>query len=112
MSISDPNLDTVCEALAAEMGRIRDAIVEVVMQRERLKGEMERWYSQSQRGSFPKRRDLERLDQALSELDSRFSRLWNAGKKCDKTEYHRQGRDMSHNGSGACITLEECAALT
>jgi hypothetical protein len=65
---------------STELERIKATIAEVVVDRERLKAEMEQWYSGRWKGSFPKAAELERLDATLSALDSRFKTLWDASK--------------------------------
>ena len=65
----------VLDLRTLEMTDLKQQIVDTVTQRDCLKVEMEQWY---QRGlyRFPKLNELELLDQRLSELDSRYKRLW------------------------------------
>ncbi|MEJ2059340.1 MAG: DUF364 domain-containing protein [Gammaproteobacteria bacterium] len=61
-----------------EMNWVRSTISDLVGYRERLKHEMEAWYTAPGRGTFPRAEELLRLDRELSELDSQFKRLWDA----------------------------------
>jgi len=62
----------VLEMAANETDRLRQAIAAIVDRREALKEGMDAWYQAGKRGRFPDLERLERLDQTLSELDSRF----------------------------------------
>ncbi len=61
-----------------EMSWIKTAISDTVMQRERIKKEMEKWYTSRNQGRFPGLEQLTSLDAQLSVLDSQFKRLWDA----------------------------------
>jgi hypothetical protein len=67
----------VLDLRTVEMSELKTKIADTVVQRNRLKVEMEQWY---QRGlyRFPKLSELELIDQRLSELDARYKRLWDA----------------------------------
>jgi uncharacterized protein (DUF4213/DUF364 family) len=61
-----------------EMERLKAEISEVARQRQYLKEEMDAWYAGTRQGSFPRRAELEQLDNRLSALDTRYKRLWDA----------------------------------
>jgi len=63
---------------AGEMEQMKSEIAGLAQQRGQLKEQMERWYSGSHRGAFPGRETLEQVDRDLSQLDSRYKRLWDA----------------------------------
>jgi uncharacterized protein (DUF4213/DUF364 family) len=63
---------------ACEMDWIKTAISDTVSRRERIKAEMERWFSSRQKGHFPHQAELVAIDDQLSSLDSQFKRLWDA----------------------------------
>lgn len=60
-----------------ELHRLKEAIGEVVAQRDRLKWEMTRWYEGGRR-RYPEADRLAAVDALLSELDTRFKALWDA----------------------------------
>jgi uncharacterized protein (DUF4213/DUF364 family) len=63
---------------ASEMDWIKTAISDTVTRREGIKEEMDRWFSDNQKGRFPRQSELLTLDDQLSSLDSQFKRLWDA----------------------------------
>ena len=68
----------VADLSQKEMNWLKNGIADLVARREKLKHEMQRWYSNSGAGRFPKWRELERVDQDLSLLDIQFKRQWDA----------------------------------
>jgi len=54
----------------------RSKISHTVNQRERLKDEMEIWYRDLHKGTFPRAFELVALDEELSLLDSQFKQMW------------------------------------
>ena len=60
-----------------EMQWIKTAIGDIVAKREQLKTEMDDWYLQGKK-RFPRQVELLTLDNELSQLDSRYKRLWDA----------------------------------
>jgi uncharacterized protein (DUF4213/DUF364 family) len=62
------------------MQATRTAIATLFSRRDALKAEMEAWYSGGRTRHFPKRAELETIDAELSQLDSRYKRLWDARK--------------------------------
>ncbi|WP_353573054.1 DUF364 domain-containing protein [Candidatus Albibeggiatoa sp. nov. BB20] len=67
----------ILDLRTVELSDLKSQIADTVVQRDRLKVEMEQWY---QRGlyRFPKLAELELIDQRLSELDAHYKRLWDA----------------------------------
>jgi uncharacterized protein (DUF4213/DUF364 family) len=61
-----------------QMANIESAISTVVSERDRIKAEMDRWYSGNPSQRFPKLARLNRLDDKLSALDTRYKRMWDA----------------------------------
>lgn len=61
-----------------EIDWLKNGIADLVARREKLKAEMQNWYSDSSKGRFPKWRELERLDRDLSQMDTQFKRQWDA----------------------------------
>ena len=68
----------VADLSQKEMHWLKNGIADLVARREKLKHEMQHWYSGSGKGRFPKWRELERLDQDLSLMDMQFKRQWDA----------------------------------
>ena len=66
----------VAELGLTPMEHLRQAIAATVERREALKRDMAVWYAQAGQGRYPGRAALTALDLALSELDSRFKRLY------------------------------------
>jgi predicted transcriptional regulator len=62
----------------ARLRALRQAIAETVARRERLKADMTAWYAEGRRGRFPGWAELAAVDQALSDLDTRFKRAYAA----------------------------------
>ena len=61
--------------------QLKSTIADLVAQRDKLKTEMEAWYSQNasrKTGRFPKMNLLAQLDDELSLMDLRFKRQWDA----------------------------------
>ncbi len=70
--------DVFAESDGVEMDWVKLAISDLVIKRERLKSQIESWYATPHQGSCPQWLELEQLDRDLSDLDSRFKRLWDA----------------------------------
>lgn len=60
------------------MQQHKDAIAKLYAERDRLKLQMEQWYGQGSKQRFPEYGQLENIDRQLSELDSRYKRMWDA----------------------------------
>lgn len=60
------------------MQELKSSIATVASQRAQLKQEMEEWYSTGKNSRFPKMKELERLGDHLSSLDTRYKRQWDA----------------------------------
>lgn len=71
-------LETVVEQDLVEMDWVKLAISDLVIKREHLKSEIERWQAAACIGRCPCWGELEQVDRDLSDLDSRFKRLWDA----------------------------------
>ncbi|MEJ2141957.1 MAG: DUF364 domain-containing protein [Gammaproteobacteria bacterium] len=61
-----------------EMNVYETAISDLVARRESLKKEMDQWYSNLNKGRYPRYQELQTIDQELTIFDSRFKRLWDA----------------------------------
>jgi len=59
-----------------KLKEIRNKISHTVKQRERLKDEMETWYKDVRKGTFPRVFELVALDEELSLLDSQYKKMW------------------------------------
>lgn len=70
----------VADLRLCELDRLREAIAATAASRDRLVTEMESWYAHDGGGRFPGRDRLERLGGALSELDTRLKRTFDAAE--------------------------------
>ena len=61
-----------------DIDSLKAEIARAWAEREALKQEMEAWFSQGHRTRFPKQSDLGLVTERLSDLDSRFKKLWDA----------------------------------
>jgi len=68
----------VADLSQKEMHWLKNGMADLVARREKLKLEMQHWYDGHSEGRFPKWRELERVDQDLSRLDTQFKRQWDA----------------------------------
>jgi hypothetical protein len=64
------------EIITPQMSEIKSMIAQTVMERNRLKTEMEDWYNKHPREHFPSMKDLILIDSTLSKLDSFYKQLW------------------------------------
>ncbi len=65
---------------------LRAAIVRIVGERDLLKSEMEAWYRETPRYSFPRLKELIAKDEELSDLDDRFKSLWDRLQNSPRTD--------------------------
>ena len=64
------------EIQTTEMQQIRSMIIDTVTQRNALKIEMELWYQNNPKLSYPNMKNLILIDATLSKLDSFYKQLW------------------------------------
>ena len=68
----------LADVAQGKMDAIKKQITEVVAKRSLLKSEVEAWQSGVRLNPLPRIRELETLDRELSQLDSRYKRLWDS----------------------------------
>ena len=68
----------VADMANAKLNTIKKEIAEVVAKRDHYKAELEAWQSGFTMNPVPRLRELEKLDYELSELDTRYKKLWDA----------------------------------
>ena len=64
------------EIQTTEMQQIRSMIIDTVTQRNAFKIEMELWYQNNPKLSYPNMKNLILIDATLSKLDSFYKQLW------------------------------------
>lgn len=64
------------EVLTTEMQQIKSMIIDTVTQRNAFKIEMELWYQNNPKLSYPNMKNLILIDATLSKLDSFYKQLW------------------------------------
>ena len=64
------------EVQTTEMQQIRSMIIDTVTQRNAFKIEMELWYQNNPKLSYPNMKNLILIDATLSKLDSFYKQLW------------------------------------
>lgn len=73
---------------ASQLDRLRQAIAHTMVTRDALKADMEAWYAGPSSGRYPGRARLAAVDQALSSLDTRFKRAYDAATSRAEVEQH------------------------
>ena len=58
------------------MVKTQEKIKNIVSKRETLKKEMEIWYRDVSKGTYPKTFELVALDEELSVLDTKYKQMW------------------------------------
>ena len=69
------------EVLTTEMQQIKSMIIDTVTQRNAFKTEMELWYQNNPKLSYPNMKNLILIDATLSKLDSFYKQLWDYHNK-------------------------------
>ena len=69
------------EVLTTEMQQIKSMIIDTVTQRNAFKIEMELWYQNNPKLSYPNMKNLILIDATLSKLDSFYKQLWDYHNK-------------------------------
>ncbi len=64
------------QIITPEMHEIKSMIIQTVQTRNRIKEEMESWYTKNPNRHFPQMQDLILADSTLSKLDSHYKKLW------------------------------------
>ncbi len=67
-------------ASTARLQNLKERIAHTYAERAQLKADMEAWYQAGKGLRFPKRLELEAIDNHLSQLDSAYKRLWDANQ--------------------------------
>jgi len=64
------------QVITPQMSEIKSMIAQTVAQRSQLKTQMESWYDEHPKESFPAMKELILIDSTLSELDTFYKQLW------------------------------------
>jgi len=75
---------SILDLSRTKMEETKNKISHTVKRRDRLKKEMETWYSDLRAGKFPKTCELVALDEELSLLDSQYKQLWDTRQNLAK----------------------------